>query len=127
MATATSIQDAINKVALSLIPPTNIAVQFPVWRKSMFTPTGWAAIPPGLGSGTAPFWDGQLPNERTVFDWVIPTLIAERNITVSSILTQNIAINVVARTLLAVQAARAAGRITQDQENTVVDAFNAAF
>lgn len=124
MATAADIQEAIDDVVENLVFPP-IGGQYPDWMTNMFTKPGFDA----LAVGDAQFWASDNVDQRTVFDWVIPSLLTQRIITAdgSTVLTTNLAIQVVLRTLLAVQAAQIASRITQDQEDTVVAAYNDAF
>ena len=123
MAAAANIQQAIDEVVLNL--SASIPGPYAAWMASMFTPAGFTIV----ATGAAKFWDGQIADQRTVYDWAIPSLLTQRTINEQgdSVLTRNLAIGVVLRTLLAVQAANAASRITQDQEDTVVAAYNAAF
>jgi hypothetical protein len=124
MAAAANIQDAIDQVVVNIHFPNSVT-PYNDWMVNMFTPAGFAA----LAVGSAEFWDKSSRDQRTVFDWVIPSLITQRQINEmgDSMLTRNMEIDVVVRTLYAVQAAQNASRITQDQEDTVVAAYNAAF
>jgi hypothetical protein len=118
-----NIQQAIDEIVTNLQgSPTT---EFQTWFEGVFTEAGFDS----LAVGTATFWAKENPDQRTVFDWVIPSLRAKREILDigDSVESTNIEINVVLRTLLAVQASTAASRITQDQEDTVVEAYNAAF
>ena len=122
MASAANIQEAIDDVVQSgLGAPT----QWDDWMVSMYTPAGFAIV----AVGSATFWAESNIDQRTVFDWVIPSLVTQRIITALgfTVESQNLVINNLVRTLLAVQAAQIASRITQDQEDTVVAAYNAAF
>lgn len=124
MASAANIQEAIDDVVRDIHTPNSTA-PYNAWMVNMFTPIGFKA----LAVGDATFWDANNADQRTVFDWVIPSLITQREINAAgdSVLTRNREINIVQRTLLAVQAAQNANRITQDQEDTVVAAYNDAF
>jgi hypothetical protein len=124
MATAANIQEAIDDVVLNVHFPNSVT-PYNDWMVNMFTPAGFDA----LAVGSAQFWDAASLDERTVFDWIIPSLITQRKINAvgDSMLTRNQEIDVVVRVLFAVQAATIASRITQDQEDTVVAAYNAAF
>jgi len=124
MAAVANIQEAINEIVDNLVSPGAI-VQMDAWVSKMFTPAGFATV----AVGSATFWKAANADERTVFNWAVPTLRDQRLITTggNSVLTTNILIDTVLRTLLAVQAANIANRITQDQEDTVVAAYNAAF
>jgi hypothetical protein len=126
MAAAADIQQAIDEIVTNLDSPgTTVIQKINAWASNMFTPEGFAA----LAVGSATFWKKGNVDERTVFNWAVPTLRDQRIINQSgnSVLTQNIMINIVLRALLAVQAATAANRITQDQEDTVVAVYNASF
>lgn len=124
MASAANIQEALDQVVenVSAFP---IVTPYNDWMTNMFTPAGFSA----LAVGNATFWDEKNADQRTVFDWVIPGLLTQRNINDQGddVLTRNLAIEIVNSTLLAVQAAQDANRITQDQEDTVVAAYNDAF
>lgn len=124
MPAAADIQEAIDLVVVNLSSP-NVLPDYQKWLANMFTPAGFNA----LAVGSAQFWDAKNSEQRTVFDWVIPTLITNRKINAqgASVLSNNLAIDVVLRTLLGVQAATDKNRITQDQEDTVVEAYNDAF
>jgi hypothetical protein len=124
MPAAANIQQAIDDIVVNLSFPNSVQ-PYNDWMTNVFTPAGFEA----LAVGDAKFWDAQIPDQRTVFDWVVPSLLIQRQINASgdSLLTRNLEIEVVLRTLLAVQVANIANRITQDQEDTVVAAYNAAF
>jgi hypothetical protein len=124
MASAADIQEAIDDVVNNIVVG-NIQTDYGTWITGMFTEAGFNA----LAVGSAKFWDKGSKDERTVFDWAVPSLRTQRTINAqgTTVLTKDLAINIVLRTLLAVQAATVATRITQDQEDTVVAAYNAAF
>jgi hypothetical protein len=124
MASAANIQEAINNVVRDIHFPNSVE-PYNNWISNMFTPQGFKA----LAVGSAKFWDAQSANDRSVFDWVVPSLLTQREINKGgdSVLTRNREIQIVLRTLLAAQAATVANRISQDQEDTVVAAYNAAF
>jgi hypothetical protein len=124
MAAAANIQEAIDNVVRDIHFPNSVA-PYNDWMVNMFTVSGFEA----LAVGSAQFWDANSADQRTVFDWIIPSLITQREINAAgdSVLTRNREIAVVSRTLKAVQAATIANRITQDQEDTVVAAYNASF
>jgi hypothetical protein len=124
MAAAANIQQAIDDVVLNIHFPNSVT-PYNDWMTNMFTEAGFNA----LAVGAATFWEAQNADQRTVFDWIIPSLITQREINAAgdSVLTRNKEIDIVLRTLLAVQAAQNTSRITQDQEDTVVAAYNAAF
>lgn len=124
MAAAANIQEAIDKVVESLVFPGAV-IQMNAWVEKMFTPAGFASV----AVGSAKFWDAKNVNERTVYNWAVPTIRDQRiiNEVGNSVGTTNIMIEVVLRTLLAVQAAKNANRISQDQEDTVVAAYNVSF
>jgi hypothetical protein len=125
---AANLQEAIDDIvrdigAIGTIPPTVPTRMQTTWIPEMFTNP---AVFPGPG---AP-WDRQSANQRTVYDWSVPNI--EANAEIQAIPAQlvqsaNIVINVVLRTLLAVQAAFAAGRITADQVDSVVQAYTDAW
>ena len=119
-----NIQQAIDEVVVNISFPNSV-VPYNDWMTNMFTEAGFNA----LAVGSAAFWLPANIDQRTVFDWIIPSLITQREINAvgDSINTRNEEINIVVRTLYAVQAATDAGRISQDQEDTVVAAYNAAF
>jgi hypothetical protein len=125
---AANLQEAIDDVVEDIgtigtsIPTVPTRMQT-TWIPEMFT------VPASFPAPGAP-WDRQSANQRTVYDWSVPNI--EANAEIQALGTQavqqaNIAINVVLRTLLAVQAAFAAGRITAAQVTSVVTAYTDAF
>ena len=123
MAAVANIQEAIDDIVPNVFFGGN--VEYDAWMISMFTPVGFGVV----AVGSAEFWDAQSVDQRTVFDWVVPSLNIQRlvNAAGNGIESSNLRINIVLRVLLAVQAAQDATRISQDQEDTVVAAYNAAF
>jgi hypothetical protein len=75
MATAANIQEAIDDVVLNVHFPNSVT-PYNDWMVNMFTPAGFDA----LAVGSAQFWDAASLDERTVFDWIIPSLITQRKI-----------------------------------------------
>lgn len=126
---AATLQEAIDDVvrdigAIGSTVPTIPTRMQTTWIPEMFTSP--AAFP---GPGTP--WNRQDADQRTVYDWSVPNIKANADIQVlpsaQGVQQANIAINVVLRTLLAVQAAFAAGRITAAQVASVVTAYTDAF
>ena len=99
----------------------SVVTRYGTWITEMFTEAGFN--PPGT------FWDPENEEERSVFDWVVPGLLTQREInnTGNGQLSANLAINTVLRTLLAVKFATIAGRITANQETSVVTAYTNAW
>lgn len=123
---AANIQEAIDDVAEDIggasgNTPPFIAARMATWLSEMFTEAGFN--PPGT------FWDAEAEGERNVLDWVVPTLRAQREIAVvgQGAEAGNIAIDVVVRTLLAVQSALGRGDITADQQTSTVTAYTNAW
>jgi hypothetical protein len=125
---AANIQEAIDDIALDIggasgtVPPF-IAARMITWLDLMFlVPAQFPA--PGLP------WNKDLLDQRSVYDWAVPTIQANAEIQAlgsNGPLAGNIAINVVLRTLLAVQAALADNRITAAQVTSVVTAYTTAW
>lgn len=117
---AANIQEAIDEVVQDIQPGFALA-QMDTWISEMFTEAGFPA--PG------DFWSRESEDNRSVFDWFVPNAVARRemNVVGAGQLAVNIAINIVLKTLLAVQAAQTAGRITADQETSVVTAYTDAW
>ncbi len=124
MPAAANIQEAIDFVVSNVHFPNSVT-PYNDWMVNMFTKAGFDA----LAVNAAPFWDEANVDQRSVFDWIVPSLITQRviNAVGDSMLTRNQEIRVVVRVLYAVQAAKIASRITPDQEDTVVAAYNDAF
>lgn len=121
---AANIQEAIDEVVLDIGSPAiipTLPARTQTWIDEMFTAASFN--PPG------DFWDNNTAEQRSVFDWVVPNLVAQNEILIigNNQLAQNVLINVVLRTLLATQAAQIAGRITADQETSVVTAYTNAW
>jgi hypothetical protein len=117
-----NIDEAISDIAED-IGGANLTVvnDYGVWITQMFTEAGFN--PPGT------FWNPDSEDERSVYDWVIPGLRTQREINLvgDGQLGANLAINTVLRTLLAVKFATIAGRITANQETSVVTAYTNAW
>lgn len=98
-----------------------VVANYATWITEMFTSTGFN--PPGT------FWDPDNEEQRSVYDWVIPGLQTQREINLvgNGQLGANLAINTVQKTLLAVKFATINGRITADQETSVVTAYTNAW
>lgn len=119
---AANIQEALDEICKNIgnlsahvVPP--FADRWLDWLNTIFL------VPASFPAPGDPF-NPQSLDERSVFDWAIPTLQAHEQIANADPVDQrNIAINVVYRTLLAVQTAAAEGRITADQETSVVAAY----
>ena len=98
-----------------------VIARYGTWITEMFTVAGFN--PPGT------FWDPANVEERSVYDWVVPGLRTQREITLvgNGQLGANLAIDTVLRTLLAVKFATINSRITANQETSVVTAYTNAW
>lgn len=126
---AANIQEAIDRIAEFIgtwsgtVPvPDQVPTRMVVWLNQMF-------LTPSLFPGPGTPWLRDSALQRSVFDWSVPTIQASAQIQAqgNGQLSGNLAINVVLRTLLAVQAAQLAGRITAAQRDSVVTIWNAAW
>lgn len=115
---AATIDEAIQDVVEDIGPKADPDARMTTWLSTMFTNP--SSFP---GPGTA--WDRENTDQRTVYDWVVPTIIAQQQMAALSNLPEkaNIAINVVLRTLFAVKFAATNSRITAAQQTSVVTAY----
>jgi hypothetical protein len=122
MTVAANLQEAIDDIALDIgtasgtVPvPDQVPARMRNWLDQMFLAT---SLFPGPGTP----WERSSVLQRSVFDWSVPTIQANAQIQAigNGMQAGNLAINVVLRTLLAVQAAQTAGRITAAQRDSVV-------
>lgn len=95
------------------------------WVTQMFTVPG--SFP---GPGTP--WVQSDRDQRSVFDWVTPNLLAQERMNTlvegtDGFLLANIAIEVVERTLFAAKLAESNNRITADQLTSVVTIYTTAW
>jgi len=120
---AATIQEAIDDIVRDIgsVIPT-VTTRMTTWTNSMF-------IVPTLFPGPGAPWDKASLDQRSVYDWSVPTIQASAAVQEAgnTIAGANIAINTVFRTLKAVQAAFAAGRITADQQTSVVAAYTSSW
>lgn len=124
---AANIQEALNDIcrdigAIVAVPPL-VPARMQTWLNLMFL------VPASFPAPGTPF-DPQNLDQRSVFDWAVPTLQAFEKINSSATGTveeRNIAIDVVYRTLLAVQTARTENRITANQQTSVVAAYTTSW
>jgi hypothetical protein len=125
MASRASIHQCIDYAWLDVGTPTS-ATEYNNWITNMFTQAGFE----GVAVGSATYWNKDSEDERTVFNWIIPSLRFQRFQNEVPLLDTSVAndrISLVVQVLKAVREAQDAGRITNDQEATVVAAYNAAF
>lgn len=122
MPAAANIDQAINLVPENVIGKIGtLSVAFGAWL-NVFT----SSLPgPGV-----PF-NKDVENQRTVYNWYGPTLLANQSIDEGSPGAQQITISeimdIVSRVLHAVKYAAIDNRITADQETSVVTQFNTAW
>lgn len=122
MPAAATIDDAIALVPENVIGKIGaLAAAFATWNV-VFT----AALP---GPGAA--LDRSSADQRSVYDWYGPSLLAEQSVDESNPGRQQISISeamdIVSRVLYAVKYAAISNRITADQQTSVVTQFNAAW
>lgn len=127
---AATLQEAIDDIVEDIgVIGTSIplvATRITTWLNSMF-------VNPALFPPPGAAWNQESILQRSVYDWAVPTLEARAEIqrlaliSGSNVQIANIAIDVVSRTLLAVQAAATANRITANQVTSVVTAYTAAW
>lgn len=127
---AATLQEAIDDVVrdigiIGTSVPTVATRMMTRWLPQMFTNPALFP-PPGQP------WQRDNVLQRSVFDWANETLRANAEIqslvvSGNAIQQANVAINVVARVLLAVQIALAAGRITAAQVTSTVTAYTNAW
>jgi hypothetical protein len=104
-----------------------LLTDFQSWLDQMF-------LNPALFPTPGDAWDEQSEDERTVRDWVHPSVIVQQNFQgvsgfpgSGSIVDQNNAMDVVERTLKAVKFANINNRISQSQETDTVTIYNAVW
>lgn len=117
---AANIQEAIDDIVEDLGNLGDSPARMTTWIATVFTNP---ALFPGPG---APLNIDNL-DQRSVYDWVIPSIIAlqKMNAAMEPRDENNIAIDVVVRTLYAVQFAQTNNRITSDQQDSIVAAYTA--
>jgi hypothetical protein len=128
MAAAANIDEAIEQVVINIQGKNaTLLTAFQSWLDKMF-------LDPTQFPTPADAWDEQDEDERTVRDWVHPSVIVQKNFqgvtgfpTAGSVLDQNNAIDVVERTLKAVKFANINSRISQSQEDDTVTIYNAVW
>ena len=125
MPPAANIDEAIDLI------PSNVTGKSATLLASMNT---WLVVfdesqPPFPAPG-APF-DAANREQRSVRDWFGPSLLVRDQIDISTLGLQELSLarvmDVLLRTLQAVKYAQIAGRVTADQETSVVTQYNAAW
>jgi len=126
---AANIQEAIDTCANfiglasgTVAPPNDVPSRMTNWNNLMF-------LVPASFPAPGDFWDRVNLEQRSVFDWAVPSVAANTQIQTigNSPYAGNLAINVVLRTLLAAQFAATQGWITANQLTSVVNAWNTAW
>ena len=120
---AADITEAIENVVEAVLGNTDTA-NYQSWLEIYGTDN------PTSGPPFFPF-DRGIPDQRTVSDWEIPSLEVLSQLPAPANpfneTEAQLVIDIVFRTCEAVEAAQIAGRITQDQEDAVVDQYNIAW
>jgi hypothetical protein len=126
MTVVANIDEAIDRVVENVqANNATLLTEMQAWIQGMF-------VNPALFPTPSNAWDEESADQRTVRDWVHPSLVVQQAYVgvvgfpvAGSIVDQNNTMDVLERTLKAVKFSKIQSRVTQAQEDDTVTLYNA--